>query len=172
MDSVWVGDKTMARTVKQRLVTSNLATHHRISMTHCLPSSLLDLCVCQNVYPSMYGGTFTIPIAFPLTLRQVQTCIDSIPLAQAHWHRKWWFRIDRGESIPQKLFQGTLLFIGRWRMIIVTVIDWFSSRAYWCRDWSRLQATGNYLLSCWQLPFVLLLSGEPDISDSFQIRHR
>ena len=56
MDSVWVGDKTMACIVKQRLVTSNLATHHRMSMTHCLPSSLLDLCASQNVYPSMYSS--------------------------------------------------------------------------------------------------------------------
>ena len=56
MDSVQVGNKTMARTVKQKLVTSNLATHHRISVTHCLTSSLLDLCAGQNVYPSMYSS--------------------------------------------------------------------------------------------------------------------
>ena len=56
MDSVRVGDKTMACTVKQRLVTSNLATHHRISVTHWLTLSLLDLCAGQNVYPSMYSS--------------------------------------------------------------------------------------------------------------------
>ena len=46
-----VGDEIMARIVKPRLGTSKLAGHHRMSMTHCLTLSLLDLCASQNVLP-------------------------------------------------------------------------------------------------------------------------
>ena len=50
-EGVRVGDEIMARIVKQRLGKSKLAGHHGMSMTHCLTSSLLDLCASQNVLP-------------------------------------------------------------------------------------------------------------------------
>ena len=75
---------------KTRLSTFSGSSADRFALT-ILPAVLKSLSDGTDISVPCWldggmtdGVTSTIPMAFPLTLRQVQTCINSIQLAQAH----------------------------------------------------------------------------------------